>query len=268
MSGVSEQELTSLDHSESLKKQVAWAEQEFIAAIKEQQLLKHEIESIQQDLEGFESEYHERVGALLEELDALEKQLNTPAQTPSTPSTPATPTPPAADIAHIPMIPGMGADMNDDEVGIANQEDERRHDEAVETESKRLYRKLVKKAHPDSAKDEPEASEAFALLKESHENNDLSTLLLLERALDTNTEAPLRTQLDSLQQQREHLIRQNDKLKWQRHELLHGDTYTLKIRVLNAKLENKDLLAGIAASITIQINEKKRLLQTARYQNG
>lgn len=237
------------DRRAQFREQIRRLEQGIDQALKEYRPLIGEVERLQKELQSFLREYYLRFGALYRSMEQLESEIEI-IRAGDAAAVPEERSPHAVSFAKQAFQPVVMQDM-------ARY---RYLDEMLE--SKKLFRKLAKRFHPDVTGDDPNAIEAFVLLKQTYENHDLQTLRLIEQALEgapSVQESPVTT-IDRLEQKLDAILRAKDRLLLKRHALLHSPEWRLCRKMAQSRLKGVDSWRRIERSIAEELEQKRRQL--------
>ena len=139
----------------------------------------------------------------------------------------------------------------------------------VDQPLKTLYRKLVRRYHPDLTTDAVERERRTALMQEindAYARRDHAALqTLIAQPEDAPAIQPLASiQLRQLEQINEQLTRRIGHLRTELHELENGELMSLKIKASLATSQGRDLLAEMAADMEHQLATAQRRLDRLR----
>ncbi|NDJ75602.1 MAG: hypothetical protein GYB65_05025 [Chloroflexi bacterium] len=134
---------------------------------------------------------------------------------------------------------------------------------------KKLFRKLVRRYHPDLTTDMAERkrrNRLMAEINEAYSQRDAEALRALAEQPDgTSLDQPISAmQLRQLQQVNEQLSRRLIRLRRQRDDLLHSDLMALKIKQSFAAREGRDLLQEMADELEREYTVALRKLDQLR----
>jgi len=228
------------DPDREINGQILWLQQRINEELLNVRILSSELDEIEGSLDEFLAEYCREVGPLFEKNKLIDKELSSKNLRLTE----------ATEVAAEELV----EDINFSYVEASKEK-------LVEKEIKRIYRKLAKICHPDSAKDDPYAGERFSMLSESYEEKDLSTLIGLEQALEEESRHENAIEkLERLEKQYDTIVNKNDNLKWKRFEVVNSPEYRLQQRVKWHRMCGENLIERIKSKIEKQITKKMLLL--------
>lgn len=160
------------------------------------------------------------------------------------------------------------ASESSEEYKIDLEDEEKRQslDSETKQEIKKLFRKLAFKFHPDRAKDEKERQEFnkfMADINQAYKNGDIETLKKYMQQVERKEKIAKETpeeKLVRLKDDYETILGIIAKLKEELEALKSDETYKLKEKVDQAKMEGKDLLEQLAFDINEEIAENRAKL--------
>ena len=180
-------------------------------AAQELKLLTAEVNLVEREIEEFSRFYYAEVGALYEEY----KQIK--------------------------------AETAEEFLLLENVAKTEKTNLLVKALSKKIFRRVAKICHPDSAKATAQ-SDFFVKLNDAYQAQDLGGLLLLEQHLHKNTQNTklMEEQLDIIEHAKQ-------ALDTRKNELINSPTYKLRQKIFWAKMGGQDLIAQIKRHLERQI---------------
>lgn len=223
-------------------RQITWLEQQINIELCNLKILSAELEEQEESLKGFLDEYCAEVGPLFEENSRINAELN------------------KKNLRVEKDAENKDENSADAELNFSYHSSSR--EEIIQKEAKKLYRKLVKKCHPDTASD-PDAAAAFSLLSSSYFEKDLSTLISIEQAFAGEAEREEETfiaKLERLERRYNSILNEVDRLKWKKFDLENSEEYALQQRVCWHRMCGDNLIERIKGKVKKQIEKKLMLL--------
>lgn len=189
-------------------------------AAQELKLLASEVSLVEREIEEFNRFYYAAIGPVYEEYKRLQQAASTEV----------------AEGDSFAVIEPVAQKLE-------------KTDPVVATLSKKIFRRVAKICHPDSAGSETQSG-FFVKLNDAYRAQDLGGLLLLEQHLHKNTEGQtgrfMEEQLEMMEQARQALDQR-------KHDLMHSPAYKLRQKIFWAKIGGQDLIAQIKRHLERQI---------------
>lgn len=126
-----------------------------------------------------------------------------------------------------------------------------KHDAIKQREVKRIYRRLVKRCHPDISP-YPEAKSLFRRISDSYKQGNLSQLLLVEAAMQDAENYGGETavqRLERLEKRYELVAQEYEALLRKKEQMKASSAYELWQRVFREKARGRDILRDIKAHV-------------------
>jgi predicted nucleic acid-binding Zn-ribbon protein len=132
----------------------------------------------------------------------------------------------------------------------------------AEAQIRKLYRQLCRRFHPDLTQDETERAwrtDRMAAINAAYGARSLTELRALAQTPDYAS-AQVSTdkqRLDALRETLQHIRRRLRQVKVEIHDLTHGQTMEMSLKVKLARQQGQDLLAEIAADVEKDLDRKR-----------
>ncbi len=204
-------------------------------------ILSHELKILRGALQAFIVEYCGAIGEQVAALEYTEKQLAEHGGKEKEYKAEN-----SLDSLHFSYAPIESSDLSSEDV-------------------KRLYRRLAKAIHPDTAPENPKAAEMFALLNASYLNQDMAGLVKLQREVLNRKqelcgeENPVQM-LERLEREYDEVKKAADAVKRQKHELTQSPAYKLQQYAVWYRMCGDNLIARTREKLEREIQSKRRML--------
>lgn len=234
---------------------------EFEALSRELAERELELATLEHRLSVFERRYARTVGVLFAELDQLEKEIAQELYRLN----------PEEEYRQGFQAAASKARTSREAVDDRIVQDEEKPF-APSDELKKLFRKVAKTVHPDLATDEKERAYRNSLMaraNEAYKNGDMEALEQILEEWEHRDEADFAPRaapslLDQLEQKILQVKARIKAIERRIAELEESELYQLLIKVEQAELEGRDLLAEMAANLRDQIGGAQMLLESLR----
>lgn len=218
---------------------IEWLEQQTAHTLAQVKILSAELHSIQNGLQKFLNDYYEEVGKYFLNLEKIDQQI--------------------MHAANIPPANSNKIDGNPEEEVVEGAGGK----DFMAQESSRLYRKLVKYCHPDTAP-VSNAAKIFIEANEAYRKHDLCNLILLEQGIIESKyfsgESPVQ-KLERLEKKYQLAVHEKGELIKKKYELVDSPAYMLWQKVVEAKAAGDDMVERIKQSVLKEIRDRELLIK-------
>jgi hypothetical protein len=220
--------------------------------------MEMELVTVQAEVGEFARSYHERVGRLMAELDALEAEMAAKAAQQAGDDTTTAATDAAASASRAERSRREQARFEEAEPAAAPPF---RSSSAL----KRIYRQVAQKIHPDRAVDEADRTRRTVLMSEANRAyraaDEAALREVLERWREGEASGPAAPAAVDVRLQLERLKHRLAEIQSELHRIFASRLYELFVAARLARRRGRDLLEEMAADLLARIAAAKRALE-------